>query len=448
MKGDLPAVHSGTGERPEASDLLATDLLVFDASSLTCMYWNSRAREHLAYSEEALRGLALDRVVVADRPVLSAIKGLDPGDSPVFRAELRRADGTTCPVALFPRRQDRAGGQPCLLLYAADLSDVFGDLLQAQAELQTVLDGMRLLVIVKDAEGKVMRVNRTVAEGFGVSPEEMAGTPVARWWPKDEATFARGDEEIIASGAPILGVLESIVVKGQRRWVRTDKLPLRDAGGQIAGVIVLGEDVTDLIETQQALRAHQDQLDELVAQRTAELEATHAELERLALTDPLTGISNRRHLMVRLDEELRRACRYDQPLAVLLLDLDHFKDINDTHGHLVGDEMLRRAAGAATANLRDCDVKGRFGGEEFLFVLPHTDAEGAQICAERLRAQLAAERLEVGGHSLGVTCSIGIATALSADVHDPNVLINAADRALYEAKRCGRNQVRIAASLS
>lgn len=166
-----------------------------------------------------------------------------------------------------------------------------------------------------------------------------------------------------------------------------------------------------------------------------------AQAQDQARTDTLTGLCNRREFERRLREEVERSRRYGRPLSLLLLDVDHFKVINDTHGHLVGDEVLRAAAGRIRQVLRPIDQAARYGGEEFAMILPETEGAGACALAERIRAAIAAQPFATGGApSVDLTVSIGIATCPEHADRD-QALLAAADQALYAAKQTGRNRV-------
>jgi two-component system, cell cycle response regulator len=174
----------------------------------------------------------------------------------------------------------------------------------------------------------------------------------------------------------------------------------------------------------------------------AALVIANARLEALATTDPLTGLPNHRAIVVALDHEVERAHRYGRPCAVLVLDLDHFKALNDTYGHATGDTALRELTAVVRSNLRGVDLLGRWGGEEFVALLPETDAAGALDAAERVRVAVAACTFTVGGGT-HLTCSLGVA-AYPHDAEDRDSLVTAADQAMYVAKCLGRNQVRAA----
>jgi two-component system cell cycle response regulator len=179
--------------------------------------------------------------------------------------------------------------------------------------------------------------------------------------------------------------------------------------------------------------------------RAQALETTRADnrrLEALATTDPLTRVLNRRALLDRLTVEVDRASRFSSALSLLLLDVDHFKQINDTAGHLAGDSVLRQLGALLEDAVRKVDIVARYGGEEFVAILPETAIEGGVIFAERLRERIAEQSFEVGvDRPVHLTVSIGIATFPSARVTSTEDLFARADEALYRAKSAGRNQV-------
>lgn len=178
-----------------------------------------------------------------------------------------------------------------------------------------------------------------------------------------------------------------------------------------------------------------------VLELQAQLMAAKEELREQATKDPLTKLWNRRHILEVLEHELARIQRQEVPLSVIMLDLDHFKSINDTHGHLVGDEVLRETGRRLKAAVRQYDSVGRYGGEEFLIVLPGCGGTVVDNQAERLRLSLCQTPIKVGDLELSVTGSFGATFALPAFRVTPNDLVKLADDALYRAKRAGRNCV-------
>ena len=185
-----------------------------------------------------------------------------------------------------------------------------------------------------------------------------------------------------------------------------------------------------------------------VGQRIVELhrqlEAKNRLLEELALTDSLTGLPNRRAIEEWATRQLSGAARYGFSFLVVLADLDHFKTVNDTHGHDAGDTVLKKFADILKSNSRRSDICGRIGGEEFLFILTHTTQENARVVIERIRAELEAAKFDFDGSTLTVTASFGLAGFEGARAPDFNRLVSQADAALYAAKRTGRNRIEIA----
>lgn len=173
----------------------------------------------------------------------------------------------------------------------------------------------------------------------------------------------------------------------------------------------------------------------------AELMRVQEQLREQATRDSLTGCWNRATILTILDREVQRARREDRPLGLAMLDLDHFKEINDTGGHAAGDYVLRRVVDCLVGSVRPYDAVGRYGGEEFLLVLPGCDEQGLRTQAERIRLSLQQLDLPWDGAMLSITASFGLSHMDSADIVDRNTLITAADEALYRAKRAGRNRV-------
>jgi diguanylate cyclase (GGDEF)-like protein/PAS domain S-box-containing protein len=205
---------------------------------------------------------------------------------------------------------------------------------------------------------------------------------------------------------------------GEQRWLAHGCRPVfarRD--GRFLGRRASNRDITDRKALEQALKVQ-------------------------AETDYLTGLASRRHFRERGEEELIRARRYQRPLALLMLDIDHFKAINDAHGHDVGDLALQRVAARCKEVLRAVDLIGRVGGEEFAIVLPETDAEGGRAVAERLRQAIAERPMATGqGREVWLRASIGVTGFAADEETDLDRLLRQADQALYQAKETGRDRV-------
>ena len=206
----------------------------------------------------------------------------------------------------------------------------------------------------------------------------------------------------------------------------------------------LGQDLL-VVRLREALTEQQSVRHSLEA-KSSELEASNRKLSDMAIHDAMTGAFNRGHVQELLRQEVARFTRYRQSMCVLLLDIDHFKHVNDRYGHAMGDKVLREMSAAVLAGLREGDLYGRWGGEEFIIVLPNIGLPGALEAAERLRTDIAAQRIATqrgDEPSIGITVSIGVAEVQDGESADS--LVERADAALYQAKASGRNRVVAAA---
>jgi diguanylate cyclase (GGDEF)-like protein/PAS domain S-box-containing protein len=206
------------------------------------------------------------------------------------------------------------------------------------------------------------------------------------------------------------------------RWLFFTAAPLNDASGELIGVIETLQDITEQKRAEQALRESEDKY------------------RIMSITDGLTKLYNSRHFYDQIGVETDRSQRYDRPLSLLLFDLDNFKKINDTYGHLEGDRVLEAVSGVIKSNLRTVDTAYRYGGEEFTVLLPETGIETAVSLAERLRQNIATILLKTAsGTDITITVSIGVAEYDASEL--VNSFVRRADDGVYEAKRKGKNQV-------
>jgi two-component system, cell cycle response regulator len=224
---------------------------------------------------------------------------------------------------------------------------------------------------------------------------------------------------------------------------------IRDLGSQ-NGTFVDGVRVTDC-RLDDGNRIHVGVHSTLKFCYSDELEAEYQrKLAEGALHEPLTGLYNRRHFMERFGAELAAARRHQRPLSLLLIDIDHFKKVNDAHGHLAGDEALKMISHVMQGALRKEDVLARYGGEEFVVLARETPLAGARALGERIRKAVERSRLSWQDHDLALTVSVGVATTSGPGAYEPGQseqdLLAAADRALYRAKQGGRNCVMAAPS--
>ena len=296
-------------------------------------------------------------------------------------------------------------------------------------------------VIIGDAStGRIVLWNPAAAEMFGydvgdgpgLSIEELVG-------PDMRAAHREGMSRLaLAEPTPLLDTESVVELPACRRdgtdlWVELRLAHVQGPGdGRYALAII--RDITIRREAEAARVTAVQELERL----GAELEQHNRELDRVARTDHLTGLWNRRHVEEHLTMAISAARRHQRPVAVMLLDIDDFKSINGRFGHQAGDRTLEVLAARLQGQVRTEDTLGRWGGEEFLVVLPETDATMAVAVAERLRDAIAAEPIAVQDHSVAVTVSIGVAASAMPE-HDR--LLADADAALGRAKSAGKNRV-------
>jgi diguanylate cyclase (GGDEF)-like protein len=301
----------------------------------------------------------------------------------------------------------------------------------------------RLLHLAEQSAGLGHWRIGTGRQGSYCSPEVMrlhglpgdGSLPLARalasYHPDDRARIIDTVRRALREGTSFAFDARLLPVDGEERRVHSRGFPDRAADGTLLGLFGTVQDVTRQIEGQHALEAART-----AAEQAARIAMIAAE------TDALTGLPNRRKIALQLDEAIAAACVTGRALSVAMIDLDHFKEINDRFGHLTGDEVLVHVARAAEEALRGADVVGRMGGEEFVILLPRAAGEQASAVAERVRVAVAA--LALPAHpELRVTASIGVATYLPGET--AAALLGRADAALYAAKDSGRNTLRHAA---
>ncbi len=310
-----------------------------------------------------------------------------------------------------------------------------------------LMEMLAIPVFVIDTNSRVMIWNRACERLTGVPASEMLGTDnhwrsfheeprptladlviqnrldeIRRIYPRQPRCSPAGAPAGGLAGAPACANLSveswcDMPRAGRRRYLAADASPIFDTSGRLTAVVESLRDLTD----------------EKMAQIA---------LEKLATRDGLTGLANRRCFDDSLHAEWARALRQRQPLSLLMVDVDNFKAYNDAHGHLGGDECLKRIAAAVSGEMRANDLVARYGGEEFAVILPNQSLKGAAIVAERIRCRV--ERLRLPHHVAAgqhVTVSIGAATAIAGPDTEPSQLVAIADAALYRAKHLGRNRI-------
>ncbi|UCE77024.1 MAG: GGDEF domain-containing protein [Gammaproteobacteria bacterium] len=302
---------------------------------------------------------------------------------------------------------------------------------------KAALDVLAEGVVLMDDHGRIVLANAAFASKVGANPASLLGTRLVQFaWrhPKDDTPVQRLPWEDALQGGHSQTGIPMRLRRGEEDvlTLMVNSAPILDGQGKPRGTLTTFDDVTQLerqnVQLEEMLRILRDSQDRVHRQ--------NEQLQILATRDSLTECLNRRALFQKLDEEFAETLRTGKALCCLMCDIDHFKAINDRHGHVHGDRVIRAVAQALNSLTRDSDTLGRYGGEEFCILLPRMSLQNAAETAERLRQRIAA--LDIGG--VRVTASFGLA-ATTAGTREANQLIQEADSALYRAKNSGRNRV-------
>ncbi len=307
------------------------------------------------------------------------------------------------------------------------------------SRVRNALDTLAEGLLVLDPKGRIVLANSAFSSTTGRSLDSLMGrfADELDWTSEDENT----GEIALAKSQPWTNVLQDGQARrGQLMGLQTQKgktfvvnaAPINDNNGKQRGCITSFEDVTKL----QLKKAELVQMLQTLRQSADKIRKQNHELERLATRDPLTGCFNRRSFFDHFEAFWAEANRHQENLACVMVDIDHFKAINDTHGHAMGDDVLRKVADCLKKSVRDYDILARFGGEEFSIIMPRTSMDDAVHVAERIRKDLESLKFP----KVKITASLGVSGTL-LNPASPQDLLEQADQCLYVAKRLGRNQV-------
>ena len=295
--------------------------------------------------------------------------------------------------------------------------------------LRSVIASLPDLIYVKDTQSRFLLANQGTAEVMGAkSGDELVGKTDFEYYPRELADgFYRDEQKIIETGQPLVSQDEHVrEADGRTRFILTTKVPLRNDIGTVVGIVGIGRNVTSLKETEAELKRARENL---------HFKATH---------DSLTSLLNREAILDMLERELARNEREQRSGAVLLADLDHFKEVNDRHGHLIGDHVLRETARRLLRAVRTYDLVGRYGGEEFVLILGGCGGPEALSRADQLRCAVAATPIPTPCGPVDMTISIGVLSVEEWGRLRAPDLLREVDVALYAAKAAGRNCCRMA----
>lgn len=299
--------------------------------------------------------------------------------------------------------------------------------------LMDVLQSIDVGLVVLNGDFEIELWNSFMQNHSARTPSEILGSNIFELFPElPQAWFKRKVESVLVlrnsafttweqrpylfkfrNYRPITGIAEFM-------YQNSTIIPLKDTKGRVEHICLIIYDVTE------------------IAVNRMQLQSANAKLHQLSRTDGLTGLLNRKTWEAEMHKEFRRFGRHRQPCSLLMFDIDHFKRVNDGYGHPAGDEVIRQTAAVVKENLRDIDVAGRYGGEEFAVILLNTAADGALLVAERLRKSMEARVIRYEDQEIRYTISLGVCE-LQAGISDPLHWVDAADKSLYQAKHNGRN---------
>ncbi len=281
--------------------------------------------------------------------------------------------------------------------------------------LASAVDSSGDAIMVTDTEGRIRYVNLAFERITGYRAAEVVGeNPRLLQSGEHPPGFYEALWRAVGAGESFREVFLDRAKDGRRFYIEQTISPIRDAHGDVSHYVAVGGDMTDRVEAERDLYRH-------------------------ATTDRLTGLANRFQLETTLERELARTERYGSSVGLAIIDLDHFKQVNDTHGHLVGDQVLAEVAERVARAVRRSDIVARWGGEEFVVLAPESDPRAAREMAEKLRRRIAGQPFAGVGR---VTASVGVTASLAGEGVD--ALLGRADQALYRAKAEGRDRVRCA----
>ncbi|MBB1520956.1 sensor domain-containing diguanylate cyclase [Aquipseudomonas guryensis] len=303
--------------------------------------------------------------------------------------------------------------------------------------LLAIVQSIDVGVVVLDREYRVEVWNSFMENRSGRTAQDAVQKSFFSLFPEvEEPWFRHKVESVVTLGTPAFTIWEQrpyLVrfknyqpITGQEEFMyqNTTILPLQATNSVVEHVCLIIYDVTNV-----AVNKHQ-------------LQSANDQLKHLSRTDRLTGLNNRGHWEEELKREYSRHRRYGSTAALVMFDIDHFKKVNDTYGHQAGDKVIQAVADVVRKEARDTDIAGRYGGEEFVILLPDVDSAGARLFAERLRQKTEALQVDYDGQLIPFTISLGVAD-LAQSGNDHQQLIEWADHALYQSKRNGRNQVSV-----
>ena len=386
----------------------------------------------LGYAREEIQQLNIADLIVPNPDMPLRLDELLKGASLVTEREMFHKDGRVIPVEINAK-----------ILEDGRLLGIVRDITERKREeariryLAFVMDNISSAVIITDVNLQITHWNKGAEALYGWKEEEVIGHLVDNMC---GTQFAVGQQleaqKLLVADKVWQGEIIQQHRSGQAIWVYASVTLLEDGHGKFIGAVTINHDMTERKQAEEELlRTKESILDINRTLRRA------FEREQLASrTDSLTGAFNRRYFFELLEYEFSASRRYSRPLTLVMFDIDLFKQINDTYGHLTGDTVLEKIVSVVKSQLRETDVLSRYGGDEFVILLSSSNEQDALTLLERIRNELIASPFEVTGTKLDLTISVGIAS-MHTSMEKSDQLVSLVDQALYAAKNAGRNRV-------
>jgi diguanylate cyclase (GGDEF)-like protein/PAS domain S-box-containing protein len=385
-----------------------------------CLDVNAAGCKLLGYTREEIQNLRVNDFAKFSLNGPTKTNEFQKGRTLIIEGEVLHKDGTLIFVEISARQ-----------LPDGNFQGIVRDVTERKRaeeklrQLSSAVEHSPSAIVITDANGCIEYINPKFTALTGYTFEEVRGkTPPNTYGSSDLQTEAvrREHWQTVRDGKEWRGEMLNRKKNGEPYWEAVSISPIMNSTGLITHFVAVSEDIT--------LRKENEE----------KIQRLNAGLEQLAMTDYLTSLYNRRYFMQRGAEEFKRVGRTNQPLSLLMLDIDQFKKVNDTHGHEAGDMALQQVAATLKSSLRETDILGRIGGEEFAVLLPNTPLKEAAILAERVCRSVGNLGIKIPAAILTITISIGV-VMLKSPMQDIDDMLKHADSAMYKAKRLGGNRV-------
>jgi diguanylate cyclase (GGDEF)-like protein/PAS domain S-box-containing protein len=404
------------------------------------VYSNKMCQDLLGWTAEELRGALIEKLIprrISNHAALREQFMASPSRRPMgagleLAAQHRSGAEIPIDIALNPVQIDDT---PHVVVSLRDMR-AHHAALQKLSLLSVAVDSAANGVVITNQNGEIQRVNPAVCAMTGYAAEELVGRqPRLLKSGRHDDSFYKNLWDTVKSGAIWRGTIINRRKDGSFYHEEQAISPVQDSQGVITHFIAIKQDVTERIRAETVLRETRDEL----ARRVIEIEALQARLREQAIRDSLTGLFNRRYLDETLPRELAKAGRDGSKVSLALIDIDHFKRVNDTHGHAVGDRVIAGLSKILREHSRVCDMACRYGGEEFVVVMTSAGLNDCAHCANAWRQNFGEMDVAAREGVLQATFSAGVAEWIPGELAAD--LIARADAALYQAKNSGRNRV-------